>query len=433
MKSLQRLRNFLLLLLSAFLAGCSAYNSGQNGLPQQRQNQLLSGRFALPQAVAPPADIQSVQLYPTGNKTAPPVIEPGKNSLTLAFDYLGQGGRQFKISFSHRSKTWQESPIGPNIYMDRFFETYFTGGKQSFTQNPGYLHYTYSFPNERIHFTKSGNYLLSVSDYETNELLFRLPFFVSENKGALKTRIETLFTNRNEGRETAQPFSIYRYPDFVQQPQFDLSFFYVQNRFWGRSRQTDLFDTATPGEVHFHLERSRSFLQNYEFNVLDIRTFDADGRQIIEYQPAQTPPVIILRRDIQQFNKIISPYPGPVSGRPRDDRQAQYGKIHFSLETTSSIQPTDDIYLVGDFNNWIIAPEYGMQYDSTTGLWKGNALIKQGVYAYKYIRLVNNEVDDLALDQGFTDRGQEYLTFVYFRDPQRHFDRLLQVDRLIAN
>lgn len=430
MKSLLRFRNTIPLIFCTFLFACSAYNSGQNAFPNQQRNQSLSGQFALPQAVAPPAEIQSVQLHPTGNETAPPVIELGENSLTLEFDYLGKGSRQFKISFSHRSKNWQESPIGPNVYMDSFFETYFAGGKQGFVQNPSYLHYTYTFPNERINITKSGNYLLSISDYATNELLFRLPFFVSENEGELETRIQNLFTQRNDGQETAQPFSIYHYPEIVQQPQFDLSFFYVQNRFWGRTRQTDLFDTSTPGEVHFHLEREQSFLRNYEFKVLDIQTFDPDGRQIVEHQPAETPPVIILRRDIQQFNKVISPYPGLVSGIPRHDRQAQYGNIHFSLETTQAIQPSDNIYLVGDFNNWMITPKFRMQYDSTARQWKGNALIKQGIYAYKYVRLVNNEVDDLALDQGFTDRRQEYLTFVYFRDPQRRFDRLLQVDRL---
>lgn len=421
----------VVLFLAFALFSCSAYNSGQGTLSNQDADQSVSGRFALPQSVAPPADIQSVYLHPTGDATAPPIITLGQNSLTLQFDYLGSGGRQFTISISHRDRKWQESPIGPNVYMGSFFETSFAGRKQSFVQGPSYLHYQYTFPNERISITKSGNYLLSISDYRTNELLFRIPFFVTEDTGMLNTRIESLFTQRDDGRTVAQPFSVFKYPNFVQQPRFDLSFFYVQNRFWDRARQTSLFDTATPGEVHFHLDRERSFLSDYEFNVLDLSTFDADGRQIIEYQPTNTPPTVTLRRDLQQFNQIVSPYPAPVLGIPRDDRQARYAEIEFSLETTASIQPSDQIYLVGDFNNWMIEPTYRMQYDSTARLWRGDALVKQGIYAYKYVRLESGSINDLALDQSFTNRRQEYLTLVYYRDPQRQFDRLLKVDRLI--
>ncbi len=403
-----------ILLLTWALCSCSAYNSGQGTLSNQKASETVSGRFALSQSVAPPANIQSVYLYPTGNETAPPVITLSENSLTLEFDYLGSGGRQFTISISHRDRNWQESPIGPNVYMDTFFETSFSGGKQSFVQGPSYLHYQYTFPNERISLTKSGNYLLSISDYQTNELLFRLPFFVTEDAGTLTTRIESLFTQRDDGRTIAQPFSEYQYPTFVQQPRFDLSFFYVQNRFWGRARQTTLFDTATPGEVHFHLSRSQSFLSDYEFNVLDLASFNANGSQIIEYQPANIPPVITLRRDIQQFNRTVSSYPASVLGIPQDDLQARYGRVEFSLETTSRIRSTDEIYLVGDFNNWMIDSSFRMRYDSTARLWQGNAMVKQGMYAYKYVKLENGSIDDLALDQSFTDRRQEYLTLYIF-------------------
>ncbi len=72
-----------------------------------------------------------------------------------------------------------------------------------------------------------------------------------------------------------------------------------------------------------------------------------------------------------------------------------------------------------------------MSYDNMDQLWKGNALIKQGIYAYKYVIVTDNRIDDLSLDQGFISSRQEYFTFIYFNDPDRHFDRLLKVDQII--
>lgn len=421
---------FIFFSLAGLLTTCTTYNSGQQTINNGKQNVPLSNRYALPGQVAPPPEIQSIQLYPTKDETAPPVIHLGsRQQLTLEFDYLDAGIRQFKLIVSHQTKNWEESPISPAIYLESFSETYFGDGQKSVVQNPTYHHYSYRFPNERLNITKSGNYLLSVFDYDSNKLLFRIPFFVSENKGTLDTQIKTLFAQRNDGHSIAQPFSAYRYPAFVQHPQFDLSFFYVQNQFWGRAQESKRFDTATPGVVNSHLSHDKSFVANYEFNLLDIRSFEPDGQQIVDIQPGQTPPLVTLRRDIQRFDSRPSPYPGSFPlGLPRDDRQAKYGLIEFSFEPASTIPAKAQLYLLGDFNNWMIDQRLRMRVDSTASLWKGHALIKQGNYRYKYVLIQENQIDDLSLDQMFTRSRQQYMTLVYFRDPQRNFDRLLKID-----
>lgn len=422
---------FNLLLIGVFTfctAACSSYDSSREKIRSEKPSTTLRGQFALPEQVPPPTAIQSVQLYRGNDETSPPIISLSANQqLTLEFDHLTTGVKQFKLTISHRSKNWQESPIAPTDYLEPFFETYFGDGQKSFAQNPTYYHYSYRFPNERLTITKSGNYLLSVWDYDSNDLLFRLPFFVSENKGNLHTRIKTLFAQREDARSVAQPFSEYRYPPFVQQPQFDLSFAYAQNQFWGRMQLTRQFDTATPGIVNFHLPRNDAFIADYEFNLLDLTNFDADGWQIVDVYPGETPPEVILRRDVQQFANHQTPI-ASSTGLPRDDRQAQYGLVKFSFEPSSTLATDTPLFIVGDFNNWIVGQQYQMAYDSTTSLWKGHSLIKQGVYRYKYVMLNDNRIDDLALDRSFSNSRQQYITFVYFRDPQQHFDRLLQVD-----
>lgn len=416
------------LLLIFTLSQCTPLPSREtatNGIGRQLRNS-----FTIPAQVAPPQQIQSIQLYRKGTPSSPPIIKLNSNEqLVLEFDHLGPEATQFKIDVRHYSREWRESSLALNYYMEGFYEDYFGAGSKSYVQRPTYRHYEYELPNDRLSMTVSGNYLLTVTNPDTGELLFTLPFFISEEKGDLQTRIETEYARRKDLREQDRPFSEYRYPDFVEMPQFDLSFQYVQNQFWGRAKPVKNFDTSTPGAVHFHLAQDEAFLGDYEFNTLDIRSFTADGRQILSYEPDFTPPNLILRRDVQNFSPSPSVAGGPRFGLPTDDRNAEYANVHFQLETAAKSDSLRQIYLVGDFNEWTVNKLNRMEFNHSSGLWEGRAFIKQGEYAYKYVTIEGNSINDLALDRSFTYRRQEYITLIYYRDPTRHYDRLLKVDR----
>lgn len=385
--------------------------------------------FTVAPRVAPPQHIQSIQLYRAGSSSHAPLLILGKDqSLVLEFDHLGTTAKQFKASVQHYSSGWTNSRLSPNDYLDGFFEEYFGSGEISYVQRPAYRHYEYRFPNSRSSITASGNYLLKLHDADSGELLFSVPFFVSEDRGTLTTGVETLYAQRTDLRELDRLYSEYRYPTMVELPRFDLTFVYIQNRFWGRGRVVRQVDTSTPGAVTFQLMRDDAFLGDYEFNTVDIRRFS--GERILSYQPEFTPPRIILRRDIQHVSPIPAFTPDSRFGHPVDDRNAQYADVHFRLDAGSPSDTLRKMFLVGDFNGWTISEKNRMKYDPVTRLWQGNAFIKQGEYAYKYVILDGNRIDDVALDRSFTYRRQHYTTLIYFRDPARHYDRLLKVEQL---
>jgi hypothetical protein len=414
------------------VAGCATTNqNGEESVSNSSDFQTQES-FALPQQTPPPNDIQSIRLHPKNQPGGPPVIKlDSQEKLVLSFDYLSEQNKQFRIEVSHRTKKWSESPIGPSTYLDSFFQTYIQDSKQSLSRRPTYQHVEYEFPNNQLMPKVSGNYLLEVYSYEGGELLFSMPFFVSEEVGNAQTQIEILFAQRDDGRSLDQLFSSYRYPNFVDFPQFDLSISFVQNQFWGRTREADYLDTSTPGEINGYIDRNDAFISNYEFKALDLRTFDVDGQEIIEFQPGVTPPRIVLRRDVQRLDVDPRFFPGGDFGIPLDDRGSEYAQVEFSLETDSTIPLSSDIYIVGHFNNWMINDLNRMSYNQEEKMWKGRALIKQGEYAYKYVLVQNGIINDLALDQGFLSSQQEYLTFIYFKDPAQNFDRILKVERII--
>lgn len=424
---------YFISIILLFNAGCASLETSSQKEDNGQAETALQNAFSISEQKTPPQEIQSVQLYKKGEIQSAPVIALNSSEkLSLEFDYLGESTKQFKIRVSHRSKNWDESPLPIDFYLSGFSEVYFSGGSKSFSQRPSYFHYAYEFPNSQLSFKVSGNYLLSVFDYNTNELLFTLPFFVSEDKGSLETRIESVYVRRDDLRPEDQPFSRYRYPDFVEFPQFDLSYMYVQNQFWGRYRIVENSDTSTPETVNFHLSRDRAFVGNYEFNALDLRNLSADGRQILEVRKELIPPKVILRRDVQSLDVKPGFAPDGRFGIPIDTRSAAYANVRFRLETSDYIPSYEKIYLVGDFNNWTISEQNRMKYDNQSGLWEGLAFIKEGEYAYKYVILKNGNIDDLSLDQGFRLTSQNYLTLVYYKDPTRNYDRLLKVGKTLG-
>lgn len=425
--------NLLLVISLLYLGiGCAASNQNRDTNRTQSDQNLLTSGFALQQQQVPPRDIQSVQLHPQNTPDKAPIISLNTSQrLVLSFDYLDTQSRQFRIEISHRTQNWEQSSISASTYLDSFSYAYIQNAKASFTNNPSYRHVEYSFPNDQLRPAVSGNYLLEIYDSNGGTLLFRMPFFVTEDEGQISTEIDRLFAKRNDGRPVDQPSSKYQYPSFVEYPQFDLSMSFAQNQFWGRMHKADFLDTISPDELNGRLQINNSFVGNYEFKTLNLQNFEADGQQIVEYLPGQIPPKVVLRRDIQRFGVTPSSFPLTNLGIPNDERSGKYARVQFSLTTDSSVSPNTNIFVIGDFNNWIVNDFHQMEYDNKEKLWKGNALIKQGQYAYKYVTVSGNNINDLALDQLFVSSAQEYFTFIYYKDPDKNFDRLLKVDRII--
>lgn len=403
--------------------------------PEQQPSARASGEaafrepLALPQQQPPPQDIQSVSLHPEGNPAGAPVVTLGGNEqLVLSFDYLDNQNRQFSVEVSYRTQTWEESNLPASAYLESFFKTYIQSSEKSFTERPSYYHVEYTFPNPQLNPSQSGNYLLEVYNYEGTDLLFSLPFFISEDEGVLQTRIERLFAQRQDGRSLDQPFSTYRYPPFIDFPQFDLSLSYVPLPFWGHMRKADQVSTITPGQLTGNLNRSAAFVADRSFLSLDLTTLQADGREILEYQPAVNPPKVILQRDVQHLESTDAYWTGSDFHSSFDERQGNYAQVAFTLETDSTVTTNADIYIVGEFNNWMIQDKNKMSYNRQTNLWEGQALVKQGQYPYTYIMTRNGALVNLFLGLSAFSIPQRYLTFIYFKDPTRNFDRLLQVE-----
>jgi hypothetical protein len=413
--------------------GCKIFESDNGSRERLPEINLPQNQFTVPGQVVLADPVRSIRLNKTGNPASAPIIELDSNDqLTLQFEMLQFESSQFRVRFTHHNPDWTRSPIPPEFFIDGLYKLYLDGGRVSQGQRPQYRQYRYEFPNRDFRFTRSGNYMLRIEDQDTGYLLFSLPFFVMENRGSIASRVESLTVPRRDLRISHRPVSRYSLPDFVDQPQFDLEFYYVQNQFWGRSRRAAELDFSAPGEVHFEMDRNRPFIGDYEFLELRLDDLSLSNTQVLETRPNEIPPRLVLFDDVSGFASTGRLLQFGRFGNPNMSLQARYANVVFNFDGGSDLEPETEIYVVGDFNNWAIRSGNKLEYNQDTGRWQNSTIIKEGIYHYKYILMEDGEIDDLYFDDLFTRTPQEYHAFVYMRDSQRFYYRLLQVNHFIS-
>lgn len=376
--------------------------------------------------------VRSIKLNRAGSPASAPIIELGSNQqLHLRFEMLEFDSRQFRISFTHHNPDWSRSNLPVDFFLDGLLNLYLDTGQVSRGQRPQYRQYSYRFPNDDFSFNHSGNYMLRIEDQDTGYLLFTLPFFITENEGTIASRVEVQTTPRRDLRISHRPASTYQLPDFVSQPQFDLEFYYVQNQHWGRFQKATELDFSAPDEVFFELDRNRPFTGDYEFLELRLNNISQTNPQIVEAAPNEIPPRVMLHDDVSGFSSTGRLLNYGRFGNPDFNLNAEYANVVFTFDPGDE-DAGAEIYLMGDFNNWMVNTTNRLRYNQQIDRWQTNTIIKKGVYNYKYVLMENGRLNDLYFDDLFVRGRQEYHALVYMRDSKQFYYRLLQFNQFVS-
>lgn len=125
--------------------------------------------------------------------------------------------------------------------------------------------------------------------------------------------------------------------------------------------------------------------------------------------------------------------PGIRTYQPESSVRSGYANTVFRLDGDDYLTEDDKVYLLGEFNQWTANDNSKMRYDPDTGLWELTQLLKEGSYSYKYVRLDKPaNIDLTSLSDNSSPVIQEYMSMIYFNDPDRKFDRLLKIETFYA-
>ena len=380
--------------------------------------------------------IKTVQLYKEGwNLSFPAMKLNSDEKIDLHFDLLDNQAETFYYSFIHCDKDWKKSDILPNDYLEGFYENPIDDYNPSFNTTVDYFHYKVSFPNDRVKFTVSGNYIIYVYPFnESEKPVLTMRFIVSEDAVNVTMDMHRPQLTTGDNARQQVDFTVGLNGINVPDPYKDIYFFVLQNGRWNNAKKNLKPEYFGNNEVKFSsLSQKNIFMGGNEFRYFDIKSI----RYISEY---------ISRIDFSApyYNVFLKPsenrefkpyfYWKDFNGRyyiasqqgkdPETD--ADYVNVFFTLPSSSLIAG-GQMYVSGNLNNWLFDMNNLMKFNPELNQYECTMLLKQGWYNYEYVFLKNGESDGVAskFEGSHYETENDYMVIVYFRNPRGRYDRIL--------
>lgn len=419
------------------LAGCAAPQEATGPREAPRRVALPAG---MPPAGVVDERVRTVQLHRTGEEGSLPVIGLGAGeTLTLAFDVLDDGlGGPLSVYFYHADRHWNRT-LAPTDYLRGFQRDDLRTYEPSAGPRVRYTHYTYRFPNERIGFLRSGNYVLRVTALgDERAVLVERAFFVSEQAATATIALQAGL-GAGGGAPHLQPVAQVRPTARLDTPLFDFDVCFARDGAFEDTRCAgDPALYAAPTSAFF-LPRERAFPPPPVRFELDLTVLGA-GPRIAEVDLAADPFRVALAPDDARFGTLLVD-PALLAGQPllrptlrsvaRPEVQAEYIRVTFRYVPPGGEPFAGRVVLSGSFNGWATHDRYAMTWVPSEGLYRGEALVKQGRHLYTYVVEERGEAARRARE---ATRGQPvlYTALVYVRDAALQTDRLVGVGSLVA-
>ena len=384
-------------------------------------------------------NIQTVQFHPLDNEIGFPILPfRGTSRLRLAFDDLDAGARAYTYSIVHCDKDWNPSQLGDMEFMDGFPQEIIVDYLFSVNTLIPYTHYELVLPNDRLSWTKSGNYLLHIFNSEGKNPIpvITRRFVVVDDK--VRINVVKRVPNVVEKSQTHHEydFTVDHQDMRIRNPQQELFAVVLQNGRWDNA----IYDlrplVANSQESTFDYQDKVVFPAGKEWRFMDIRSLLTRSQMIanierfadhfeVELYPdlPRNEQVYLFRMDangafvVDNFDRNLNPI-----------TSADYADVLFILRTGSALNDKE-VYLFGALSEWLPKEEYRMRYNPAINSYVGKAMLKQGYYEYGYAALDlagKDTMPSLSEIEGDSFETQnEYTILIYYRPFGGRYDQLI--------
>jgi len=420
--------------------------------------------------------IKTVTLETNDLPTNFPVIRKGSGDyIMLKFDDLLNEERNYYYKIIHCDKDWTPSKLSELEAIGGFNDERLRSFQYSVNTKTQYIHYWQKFPNKDTYFKVSGNFLLVIYEDKLDYPVLSRRFIVTEK--AVTVSLQSVFPRDVANIRYKQEFQVeINFQNFkMRNPVEEITLMMLQNdnwetamlaqpsffssnvlrfnkvrsfEFWGLNEYRE-FDTRSLFslgrgianierninniDVFLKLEQSRRtkpYIFIFDFNgKFFIDNFDgAQGNSITNLLSSVTNSLNNTNTNTQLRNEIISQISSNqvsnVQGFQEKNIRGDYANVVFNLEN-DDLEPDDEIYLLGAFNNWTPSKEFQL-YNRGKNLYTLDVNMKQGYYNYMYGKLLpDGKIDYMSLEGSWQDTENEYQAIVYYRGIGDLYDRII--------
>jgi hypothetical protein len=380
--------------------------------------------------------IKTVQLYKEGWNLSFPVMKLNSDDkLALHFDLLDNQAETFYYSFIHCDKDWKKSDIFSNDYLDGFYENPIDDYSPSFNTTVSYFHYNVSFPNDRVKFTVSGNYIVYVYPYnEPEKPVLTMRFIVTEDAVNIKIDMHRPQLTSGDNSRQQVDFTVSLNGISVPDPYRDIYSFVLQNGRWNNAKKNLKPESFGNNELRYSsLSQTNIFMGGNEFRYFDIKSIRYVSEYIsrIDYN-APNYNVFLKPSENREFKPYFywkdfngKYYIASQEGK-NSETDADYLNVFFTLPAASMVAG-GQMFVSGNLNNWQFNNNNLMKFNLVKGQYESTMLLKQGWYNYEYVFLKDGDNEGVAskFEGSHYETENDYLVIVYFRNPRGRYDRII--------
>lgn len=377
-------------------------------------------------------NIKTIQLRPLQENNFTAIVPLG-TVLKLSFDDLENDSKDYQYKIEHMTHDWQKSRLLSSQYINGFDENTIINVTNSFNTFQSYTHYEVKIPNINTVITKSGNYLVSVINYDTDEVVFTRKFVLYENVATIGVAVSRSRNAKTLSTQQTVEFTI-NHPNIrINNPAQEVNVVLLQNENWNE-KITDLQPTFfKPNQLKYTYANKTNFWGGNEYLNFDTKLIRNKSINVIS----------IEMRDI--FHHYLYPftynedrkyqYNPDINGQfvvrtlegNDPNTEADYAMMHFTLYADELFK-NKEVYIYGAFNNFKIKKDAKMTYNFEDNSYQGNLLFKQGFYNYTFATVDQfNNVNTNEVNGTFFETENEYTVITYFKPFGGLYDRVIGI------
>ena len=376
-------------------------------------------------------NIKTIQLR-TNQENNYSSIVPLGTVLELSFDDLDADSKDYQYKIEHMTHDWQKSRLLSSQFIDGFDQNTIIDVTNSFNTFQNYTHYKVNIPNINTVITKSGNYLLSVLNYD-DEVIFTRKFVLYENLSIIGVSVNRSRNTKTVNKQQTVEFTVNHPKVRINNPGQEVNVVLIKNENWNETINNLRPTFFKPNQLQYTYTNKTNFWGDNEYLNFDSKSIRNRSLNTVK----------IVSKEV--FHHYLYPYKyNPnVSYRYNPDingqfvirsleasdtnTEADYAMMHFTLLTEEPFLEKE-VYIYGAFNNFEIEEENKLTYDYNDNTYKGNILLKQGFYNYTYVTVdQNKKINSGEINGTFFQTENQYTVLFYHKPFGTLYDRVIGV------